>query len=245
MLLQIPAGWFAARWGSKSLISCQCMVISAVLLALPAAARRGAWAAGVCLFTFGLAQAPFSVGSNIAKANWVPTGKERAWALMLISLGTTLSKNISSVVTPWLSGRNGWRAVTTTYAASVGVFMLLWQLLAAEHPQKARSTAQVLQAAQLANAPAVDSSMHQVAALSPSRAFSAREAKSNGGNDKRISDAQQIGIWKLLRAAPTMANILNHMQHDMHEFQVIILRTPLSIYLLHGSLPRQLFGAPA
>jgi hypothetical protein len=31
----------------------------------------------------------------------------------------------------------------------------------------------------------------------------------------------KIGIWRLLRAAPTAANILNHMQHDMHEFQVI------------------------
>jgi hypothetical protein len=30
----------------------------------------------------------------------------------------------------------------------------------------------------------------------------------------------EIGIWRLLWAAPTVANILNHMQHDMHEFQV-------------------------
>jgi predicted MFS family arabinose efflux permease len=63
VLLQIPAGWFAARWGSKRLISCQCLVISAVLVALPAAARRGAWAAAACIFAFGLAQAPFSVGT--------------------------------------------------------------------------------------------------------------------------------------------------------------------------------------
>ena len=88
VLLQIPAGWFAAKWGAKTLVSCQCLVISGVLLLLPTAARRGAWPAAACLFAFGLAQAPFSVGSNIAKANWVPTGKERAWALMFIGLGT-------------------------------------------------------------------------------------------------------------------------------------------------------------
>ena len=59
MLLQIPAGWFAAKWGAKTLVSCQCLVISGVLLLLPTAARRGAWPAAACLFAFGLAQAPF------------------------------------------------------------------------------------------------------------------------------------------------------------------------------------------
>ena len=34
-----------------------------------------------------------SVGSNIAKANWVPSGKERAWALMFIGLGEFCIKN--------------------------------------------------------------------------------------------------------------------------------------------------------
>ena len=30
-----------------------------------------------------------------------------------------------------------------------------------------------------------------------------------------------MSLWELLTCAPTVANILNHMQHDMHEFQVI------------------------
>ena len=246
VLLQIPAGWFAARWGAKRLISCQCLVISAVLVALPAAARRGAWGAAACIFAFGLAQAPFSVGSNIAKANWVPTGKERAWALMLISLGTTLSKNISSVITPWLSGRSGWRAVTAAYAAGVGAFVLAWQLLASEHPKKAittpppspsrpavplrpeTTTARAAAAARVADADAV--------ALSPSRSLlpptsRLRKQHTPAQDDAtKLQDApaenvedkiEQISIWRLLGAAPTMANILNHMQHDMHEFQVL------------------------
>ena len=273
VMLQIPAGWFAARWGAKRLVTTHCLAIAGLLLLLPSLARRGAWAAAACIFAFGLAQAPFSVGSNIAKANWVPTGKERAWALMLISLGTTLSKNVSSFLTPWLSGRRGWRSVTTSYALGVAVFVGAWQLLASEHPKKP-AVRPVLAPAAPAASPSRGSIAHFVKAKAErlpeaERRFfleaaerlcwadgewrehsgkrwadgrwqdqPAEPARKRGEDDQRTVQfdierpdpgeeaGEKIGIWRLLLSAPTVANILNHMQHDMHEFQVLAAWAP-------------------
>ena len=275
VMLQIPAGWFAARWGAKRLVTTHCLAIAGLLLLLPSLARRGAWAAAACIFAFGLAQAPFSVGSNIAKANWVPTGKERAWALMLISLGTTLSKNVSSFLTPWLSGRRGWRSVTTSYALGVAAFAGAWQLLASEHPKKP-AVRPVLAPAAPAASPSRGAIAHFVKAKAErlpeaERRFFLEAAERLCWSDgewrehsgKRWADGrwqdqpaeparkrgereddqrtvqfdierpdpgeeagEKIGIWRLLLSAPTVANILNHMQHDMHEFQVLAAWAP-------------------
>jgi hypothetical protein len=56
---------------------------------------------------------------------------------MVSGFGTTLAKNIASVVTPWLSGRSGWHIAAAVYAGAVGVYTVVWQLFANERPKSA------------------------------------------------------------------------------------------------------------
>lgn len=93
-----------------------------------------------CLVLFGLLQSSFAPALWTMKATWIPQGPERAWALMVSGFGTTLAKNIASVVTPWLSGRSGWHTAACVYAAAVGLYTIAWQLLARERPKPSNNT---------------------------------------------------------------------------------------------------------
>ena len=116
VLTQVPSGWFAAQFGAKALVAANCGGIGGLLLLLPAAAATGFGATAACLAGLGMVQGGFSVGQNMMKAQWVPHGVERAWALLVIGYGTTLSKNLASLVTPALAAAFGWRAAARVYA---------------------------------------------------------------------------------------------------------------------------------
>lgn len=135
---QIPCGWLIERFGTKIVVTGNCAGLVAVMLGLPIAARAGgARAVSACLVLFGLLQSSFAPALWTMKATWIPQGPERAWALMVSGFGTTLAKNIASVVTPWLSGRSGWHTAAAVYAAAVGGYTVAWQLLASERPKSA------------------------------------------------------------------------------------------------------------
>jgi hypothetical protein len=133
---QIPCGWLIERLGTKAVVTGNCAGLVAVMLGLPVAARAGgARAVSACLALFGLLQSSFAPALWTMKATWIPQGPERAWALMVSGFGTTLAKNIASVVTPWLSGRSGWQTASGVYAAAVAVYTVAWQLFASERPR--------------------------------------------------------------------------------------------------------------
>ena len=138
ILTQIPAGWAIQRWGAKPVVSVNSLGIVAIMLSLPTvAARGGARAACACLILFGMLQSTFPPALWTLKGRWIPTGPERAWALLISSYGSTLAKNIANVVTPWLSGRSGWRVCAAWYGGAVAFYALLWQVLARERPSAA------------------------------------------------------------------------------------------------------------
>ena len=85
-------------------------------------------------------QGGFSVGQNMMKAQWVPHGAERAWALLVIGYGTTLSKNLASLTTPYLAATYGWQAAARVYGIGALAYAALWQLLAKEHPTAAAAS---------------------------------------------------------------------------------------------------------
>eukprot|EP01051_Picozoa_sp_SAG22_P012081 SAG22_NODE_1225_length_5115_cov_1.965510_7_plen_387_part_00 len=202
VLTQIPAGWAIQRWGTKRVISCNCVGIVAVMLALPVAARNGgARAVSACLVAFGVLQSSFAPALWTMKATWIPSGPERAWALMVSGFGTTLAKNIASFVTPWLAGRRGWGAAAGWYAAAVGAYACVWQLLGKERPRAAGMAA-------------------AVAAAGPGGAAAAAAAR-GGAAGKR-----PFGPRQLMLAAPSVANTFLHMQHDLAELQIMAFWAP-------------------
>lgn len=127
-------GFLAQLWGAKSVLSLNLVGTAAMLAALPTATAAGARGVWACLFTLGLFQGPFVPAGSLMKRSWVPSGPEKAMALLLIGLGSKASRMVSSTVTPVLCDRAGWRRASYAYAASVGVFAVLWQLVARNEP---------------------------------------------------------------------------------------------------------------
>jgi MFS family permease len=87
VLTQIPAGWLIQRVGCKPVILMNSVGIVSIMLLLPLAARRGASAVSMCLFSFGVLQSSFAPALWTIKASWIPQGPERAWALMASGMG--------------------------------------------------------------------------------------------------------------------------------------------------------------
>jgi len=137
------------------------------------------------------------------------------------------------MLTPWLSGKRGWRAVTGSYAIGVGIFVVAWHLLASEYPKGHPKRLDLPPPTAKAKAKDQELRMEEPVAMSPSRnpPLAQQQKQQSGGKAAGATAAgggasQEISIWRLLAAAPTMANILNHMQHDMHEFQVLAAWAP-------------------
>ena len=135
LLTQIPLGFLAQLWGAKSVLSLNLVGTCAMLAALPSATAAGARGVWACLFTLGLFQGPFVPAGSLMKRSWVPSGPEKAMALLLIGLGSKASRMVSSTVTPVLCDRAGWRQASYIYAAAVGAFTILWQLVARNEPR--------------------------------------------------------------------------------------------------------------
>lgn len=141
LLTQIPLGFLAQLWGAKNVLSLNLVGTAAMLATLPTATAAGARGVWACLFTLGLFQGPFVPAGSLMKRSWVPSGPEKAMALLLIGLGSKASRMVSSTVTPVLCDRAGWRRASYAYAAVVGIFTVLWQLVARNEPRDSKQAA--------------------------------------------------------------------------------------------------------
>ena len=189
VVTQIPSGWFAARFGAKALVAANCAGIAGLMMLLPAAAASGFPAAAACLVSLGMVQGGFSVGQNMMKAQWLPRGAERAWALLVIGYGTTLSKNLASLATPWLAAVFGWRTAARVYATGALVYAAVWLLLAREHPTPAAAARAKAATATIEAATAVEGAVDV------------------GGMGQTQAARQPHSLWALLAAPPHLANV--------------------------------------
>ena len=134
VLTQIPLGFLAQVWGAKNVLTLNLAGSAAMLCALPAAVGAGPAGVFACLFTLGLFQGPFVPAQSMMKRSWVPEGPEKPMMLLLVGLGSKMSRMVSAAVTPVLCAVLGWRRATTVYAIFVAAFTAFWQAVAKDTP---------------------------------------------------------------------------------------------------------------
>jgi MFS family permease len=134
VLTQIPLGFLAQVWGAKNVLTLNLAGSAAMLCALPAAVGAGPAGVFACLFTLGLFQGPFVPAQSMMKRSWVPEGPEKPMMLLLVGLGSKMSRMVSAAVTPVLCAALGWRRATTVYAIFVAAFTAFWQAVAKDTP---------------------------------------------------------------------------------------------------------------
>ena len=137
VLTQIPLGFLAQLWGAKIVLTLNMVGSAAMLLALPAAVRFGAKGVFACLFTLGLFQGPFVPAQSLMKRSWVPSGPEKPMALLLIGIGSKVSRMAAASITPVLCATLGWRKACSVYGIFVAAFTVLWQAFARNQPSSA------------------------------------------------------------------------------------------------------------
>lgn len=156
MLTMIPGGALAQVIGAKRMLTATGYGLGVLCAALPLAARGGHLAVCTIIALAGAMNGPFlpahyqtkgackslptchscfsSDVSSDAPAG-APNDASRAWAILIMTLGSTWATMVAGWITPLVAGRWGWRAVPYAYGSTILAVTFLWQLVAHESPQ--------------------------------------------------------------------------------------------------------------
>ena len=72
---------------------------------------------------------------NVNAPTGAPNDASRAWAILIMTLGSTWATMVAGWVTPFVAGRFGWRAVPYVYGSTILAVTVLWQAVAHDSPQ--------------------------------------------------------------------------------------------------------------
>ncbi len=131
-LLQVPAGWFADRYGPK-----KALLIVVAFWSSFTALTGAAWNAVSMLvirFFFGAGEAGAFPGATRAVFNWVPS-KERGFANGFFHSGGRVGAALSLLLMPFLIRRVGWRWTFVINGAIGIVWAIVWLLWFRNHPK--------------------------------------------------------------------------------------------------------------
>ncbi|CAH2048169.1 unnamed protein product, partial [Iphiclides podalirius] len=140
MLLQIPAGQLAHRFGSRYLLSAALFTNCVISFSLPWAAYYGGW---ICVLVFrmgqGLSQACIIPGMHTFLGKWTPLserGRLSAWAYGGQALGPVLGLPLTGFIA---SSPIGWPGVFRFYGILAGLIgcLIWWKTVdsPAKHPK--------------------------------------------------------------------------------------------------------------
>ncbi len=146
-LAQIPAGWFADRFGPRLALA---VAVSAwsIFTALTGAARSLSFLLGV-RFLFGATEAAAFPGSARAFYNWLPV-RERGRANGIIFSGSRLGAAMAFPLLAWLLSLASWRLAFGILGCIGVAWVLVWLAWFRDHPPEPPEDAQA--AAQAASA---------------------------------------------------------------------------------------------
>jgi ACS family glucarate transporter-like MFS transporter len=130
-LAQIPAGWFADRFGPRLALALAVAAWS-LFTALTGAARSLSLLLGV-RFLFGVTEAAAFPGTARAFFNWLPV-RERGRANGIIFSGSRLGAAIAFPLLAWLLGLANWRLAFAILGAVGVAWVLLWLVWFRDHP---------------------------------------------------------------------------------------------------------------
>ncbi|XP_047503595.1 putative inorganic phosphate cotransporter isoform X1 [Pieris napi] len=139
IVLQIPAGLLAGRFGGKMLIFVSMVITGVVNLFTPLMATQGDWiAVCACRILMGLAQGLLYPSIHGVIGQWAPLS-ERSRMGTIVYSGSQLGTIIEMVIAGWLSETKwGWPSVFYVAGITCLVFSVLWYIFGASTPGTSR-----------------------------------------------------------------------------------------------------------
>ncbi|KAF9406791.1 hypothetical protein HW555_012959 [Spodoptera exigua] len=138
IVLQIPAGEMAAKFGGMILVTIAISVNALVSLAVPLAAYYGGWQmVCVCRVIQGLAQGFVvpSIYNLIGK--WTPID-EKSRTGAVINSGSQLGNAIQLLISGFIADAWGWPAIFYVNGVVGAVWVVLYIILGSDSPQKSK-----------------------------------------------------------------------------------------------------------
>ncbi|KAJ8721797.1 hypothetical protein PYW08_004199 [Mythimna loreyi] len=138
IVLQIPSGILAAKYGGMILITMAIAVNSAVSLLIPYGAHHGGWKA-LCLLRGiqGLSQGCLYPTMHHLIGKWVPV-EEKGRIGTLIYGGSMLGTAIQLIASGYIADYWGWPAIFYVNGCLAAIWVMFYLFLGADSPQKSR-----------------------------------------------------------------------------------------------------------
>lgn len=134
-LTQVPAGFWIARFGSRTLVSLA-LCFAAIFLWLFGTMTSLAWA-GWYRFGLGISQGPVSVGGNAIISQWFPP-REQSRAISIMVASTMLAPVLFPPLSAWVIVEWGWRFLFQAFAAAGLCAAALWQIFIRSSPEESK-----------------------------------------------------------------------------------------------------------
>ncbi len=131
-LAQIPAGWFADRFGPRAMLTA--VVAGWSLLTALTGTMSGLVGLVIVRFFFGVAEAGAYPGSARVIYNWLPA-EEHGRANGFLFSGARLGAAMAFPLLAWLMTSFGWRAAFGVLAAPGLLWAIVWLLWFRDHPE--------------------------------------------------------------------------------------------------------------
>src|SRR5215475_11130773 len=119
---QIPAGWMAARFGPRRVLSLGVLmwgVVTALTALLPTGISHAVAALIAIRFTLGVSESVIYPAANQLVARWIPQ-RERGFVNGLIFAGVGAGSGLTPPLLTWFIANHGWRSAFW-FSALVGV----------------------------------------------------------------------------------------------------------------------------
>ncbi|XP_048478558.1 putative inorganic phosphate cotransporter isoform X1 [Plutella xylostella] len=139
VVLQVPAGEVAARWGGKLPVALVVGVNSLVCLVLPLAAYYGGWAAVcACRVVQGLFQGLLFPSTHSLMSKWIPL-EEKSRLGTIIYAGAHIGTGLQLMAAGFTASYLGWAAIFYINGSLGAAWTALYLLYGAASPDDSRS----------------------------------------------------------------------------------------------------------
>jgi sugar phosphate permease len=130
---QIPAGFFASRFGTRGLVCGSVLGFSlfTYLISTASSAAMIKWSR----IGLGCCEGPFPVGASSTIKNWFPP-RERGTATGIYMAATTIATMLTPPAAAWILTGWGWRYVFIVFAVPGFVTATLWYFLVRTRPEE-------------------------------------------------------------------------------------------------------------
>uniref|UniRef100_A0A2A4JK24 Putative inorganic phosphate cotransporter n=1 Tax=Heliothis virescens TaxID=7102 RepID=A0A2A4JK24_HELVI len=138
IVLQIPAGEMAAKYGGMVLVTMAIAINALVSLTIPMAAYYGGWQlVCACRVLQGLSQGFVMPSIYNLIGKWTPSN-EKSRTGAVINSGSQLGNAIQLVISGFIADAWGWPAIFYVNGAIGAVWVVLYIILGADSPQKSK-----------------------------------------------------------------------------------------------------------